>query len=261
MKYSRLTILLLTILILAGCQNSCVSETEYDKPEENRFSHVVVADGLDEPMQIEFDQSGFVYWIERTGSVKRLFEESGEIEVLGEVDLAGGRYPVLIGLLLDKYFENNRHLFLYYSSSVDDGEMRLSRFTLNSDQRLDPESEIAILKIPWRLPDGQHMGGGMTHYKDGNILLSVGDSTIPSQFEPIHQYNDWTIQDAAATAGNTNDLRGSILRITPEPDGSYTIPKGNLFSEGTAQTQPEIYIMGSRNPWRLSIASKTGFLH
>lgn len=261
MKYSSLCILLLTILILAGCQKSCVSEIEYDKPDENRFLHVVVADGLDEPIQIDFDRSGYVYWIERTGSVKRLLEATGEIEVLGEVNQAGGRYPGLIGLLLDKDFENNRHLYLYYSAADDDGNMRLSRFTLNSDNKMDPESEIVMLKIPWRLPDGQHMGGGMTHDQEGNILLSVGDSTSPSQFEPIHQQNDGTIQDAAATAGNTNDLRGSILRITPQPDGSYTIPEGNLFSEGTPQTQPEIYIMGSRNPWRLSIDSKTGFLH
>lgn len=261
MKYSRSLTLLLSILIFAGCQKSCVSDDEKVKPEENRFSHIVVADGLSEPMQIEFDQSGYVYWIERTGNVNRLFEETGEIEELGEVDLIGGRYPGLIGILLDRDFENNRQIYLYYSAKEDDGMMRLARFNINSDNKLDPESEVVMLIIPWRIPDGQHIGGGMVYDKEGNILLSVGDSTSPSQFEPIHQQNDGTIQDAAATAGNTNDLRGSILRITPQPDGSYTIPEGNLFPEGTPNTLPEIYIMGNRNPWRLSIDSKTGYLH
>lgn len=261
MKYSGISILILTLVSLAGCQKSNDSEIENSKPEGNRFSHVVVADGLNEPMQIEFDQSGYVYWIERTGSVKRLFEETGEIDELGEVDLMSGYYPGLIGLLLDRDFEDNRQIYLYYSASADDGKMRLSRFTINSDNRLDPESEVVMLRIPWRLPDGQHIGGGMVYDKEGNILLSVGDSTSPSQFEPIHHRDDGTIQDAAATAGNTNDLRGSILRITPQPDGTYTIPDGNLFPEGTEKTRPEIYIMGSRNPWRLSIDSKTGYLH
>ena len=35
--------------------------------------------------------------------------------------------------------------------------------------------------------------------------------------------------DARRTALNTNDLRGKILRITVAPDGSYTVPDGNLF--------------------------------
>ena len=30
-------------------------------------------------------------------------------------------------------------------------------------------------------------------------------------------------------AGNTNDLRGKILRINVQEDGSYTIPEGNLL--------------------------------
>ncbi len=257
----RISIPVLSFLILTGCQIANVDDTGSEKPEENRFSYEVIAEGLNEPMQIEFDQSGFVYWIERTGSVKRLSEKIGNIELLGEVELMSGSYPGLIGLLLDRDFENNRNLYLYYSASDDDGQMRLSRFTLNSNNALDPESEIVMLRIPWRLPDGQHMGGGMDYDNEGNILLSVGDSTSPSQFEPIHLRNDGSIQDAAATAGNTNDLRGSILRITPQPDGSYTIPEGNLFPEGTPNTRPEIYTMGNRNPWRLYIDSKTGYLH
>ncbi|HAI38129.1 MAG TPA: hypothetical protein DCM40_08410, partial [Maribacter sp.] len=67
--------------------------------------------------------------------------------------------------------------------------------------------------------------------------------------------------DAQKSAGNTNDLRGKILRIKPEADGTYSIPKGNLFAEGTPKTRPEIYVMGNRNPYRISIDSKTGFLY
>ncbi|MCA1481210.1 sorbosone dehydrogenase family protein, partial [Bradyrhizobium sp. NBAIM08] len=47
----------------------------------------------------------------------------------------------------------------------------------------------------------------------------------------------------------------------PEADGSYTIPAGNLFVKGTPKTRPEIYTMGNRNPWRLTIDSKTGWLY
>ena len=38
--------------------------------------------------------------------------------------------------------------------------------------------------------------------------------------------------DARRTAGNTNDLNGKILRIHPEPDGTYTIPGGQPVRRG-----------------------------
>ncbi|MEJ0105707.1 MAG: PQQ-dependent sugar dehydrogenase [Bacteroidota bacterium] len=60
--------------------------------------------------------------------------------------------------------------------------------------------------------------------------------------------------------GNTNDDRGKILRIHPEPDGTYTIPEGNLFPKGIAKTKPEIYIMGVRNPYRITIDKKSNYL-
>ncbi|MBK7653635.1 MAG: PQQ-dependent sugar dehydrogenase [Flammeovirgaceae bacterium] len=67
--------------------------------------------------------------------------------------------------------------------------------------------------------------------------------------------------DAMKSSSNTNDLRGKILRIHPEPDGTYTIPEGNLFPKGEEKTRPEIYVMGNRNPYRISVDQKTGFLY
>lgn len=59
--------------------------------------------------------------------------------------------------------------------------------------------------------------------------------------------------DARRGALNTNDLRGKLLRITVQADGSYTVPAGNLFAPGTARTRPEIYAMGFRNPFRVQV--------
>ena len=49
--------------------------------------------------------------------------------------------------------------------------------------------------------------------------------------------------------------------IHPEDDGTYTIPEGNLFPDGTPKTRSEIYTMGHRNPWRISIDSQTGYIY
>ena len=58
-----------------------------------------------------------------------------------------------------------------------------------------------------------------------------------------------------AASTNTNDLRGKVLRIKVNADGTYTIPHGNLFPEGTHKTRPEIYAMGFRNPFRIQVDS------
>ena len=261
----RLLLILFLIVTLSACtKEESKSEVErYVKPEPTRFTQTVLAEGLDEPLQVEFDRQGHVYWIERTGRIKRLDEIRGQVEELGKVPVAEGQAPGLIGFLLDKGFEKTRQLYLYYSAAEDDGEiMRLSRFTLGADDKIEMNSEIVVLRVPWEQPDGHHFGGGMVWDQDGNLYLSIGGDSAPTQYSPMAFTNQGGRgQDAARTAGNTNDLRGSILRIAPRADGSYTIPKGNLFAEGTPATRPEIFIMGNRNPWRLSIDSETGYLH
>jgi Glucose/sorbosone dehydrogenases len=67
--------------------------------------------------------------------------------------------------------------------------------------------------------------------------------------------------DARRSSGNANDLRGKILRIKVAEDGSYTIPEGNLYAPGTEGTRPEIYVQGNRNPYRISVDQKNGFLY
>ncbi|PIM66175.1 hypothetical protein CTU88_44465, partial [Streptomyces sp. JV178] len=55
--------------------------------------------------------------------------------------------------------------------------------------------------------------------------------------------------------------RGKPLRIRPSADGGYTVPAGNLYPQGTAQTRPEIYAMGFRNPFRFSIDPENGWVY
>ena len=56
--------------------------------------------------------------------------------------------------------------------------------------------------------------------------------------------SDW---DAQRTSANSADLRGKILRIKPQADGSYSIPPGNLFAEAE-EGRPEIYSWACATP-------------
>jgi cytochrome c len=229
------------------------------QPEENRFTRKILVEGLDEPIQIEFDRAGRVYFIERTGAVKRYDERTGRVDVLGKIPVAVVGEAGLIGLLLGRDFDRTRQLYLHYSSTGEPSEMRLSRFTLTSRDSIDPKSEIVLMRWPYEV--ASHFGGGMTWDAQGNLYLTTGDNSEATQYNPVHWTNEGGKgQDAQRTAANSNDLRGKILRIYPEPNGTYTIPAGNLFPPGTPNTRPEIYTMGNRNPWRVTVDSRTGVL-
>ena len=250
------------LLVVAGCgdRTQVASATP---PDATRFTRKVLVDGVDEPIQLEFDQRGRVYWIERGGGIKRLDESTGTVDSLGTIPVSLVGEAGLIGLLLDRDFERTRRLFVYYSAPGDVREMRLSRFSLaahGTAESIDPRSEVVLMRWPFDLVS--HMGGGMVWDSAGNLYLATGENSEPTQYNPVH----WTTeggkgQDSQRTTANSNDLRGKILRIRPTPDGRYTIPPGNLFPPGTANARPEIYVMGTRNPWRLSIDSRTGALH
>ena len=104
----------------------------------------------------------------------------------------------------------------------------------------------------------------MVFDSQGNLYASTGDNTHPGEsdgFTPVDERDGRGPWNALKSAANPNDLRGKILRVHPEKDGTVTIPKGNLFPPGTPKTRPEIYVMGNRNPWRIEVDPKTGYLY
>lgn len=138
----------------------------------------------------------------------------------------------------------------------------LARWELHGDSLYEPTKKI-ILEVGTQRETCCHTGGGMVFDMEGNLYLSVGNNTAnpPAGTASLDERPGRSSWDDQRGSGNTNDLRGKILRIHPEDNGTYTIPEGNLFPKGTVNTRPEIYIMGDRNPWRVSIDSKTGFLY
>jgi cytochrome c len=248
-------------LAVALCAAALYSATlAAQPPDANRFTRRVLIEGMDEPMALDFDRAGHVYWVERRGALRRFDDATGKVTLLGTVPVFSGGEAGLGGILLARDFDTTRQLYLYYHAAGDVREARLARFTLGADGQLDPRSEVVLLR--WSHDVASHFGGGMAWDAQGNLYLSTGDNSDATQYAPIRWTNPGGRgQDSQRSAGNTNDLRGKILRIHPEPDGRYTIPAGNLFPPGTASTRPEIYTMGNRNPWRLAIDSRTGYLH
>jgi cytochrome c len=232
-------------------------ESAAPRPDANRFTRSVLVEALNEPMLMQFDAAGRIYWNERqNGGIRRLDEKTGKVDLLGTIPNDGAGEAGFDGFALAPDFATSKNIYIYYAAPVTPREMRLSRITLDAADQINLASEKIMLRWGWE--PASHMGGGMTWDARGNLYLTVGDDTSAGQYS---SGLGATGQDSSRSAGNSNDYRGKILRIHPEADGSYTIPAGNLFPPGTPLTKPEIYTMGNRNPWRPTIDSKTGYLH
>ncbi|MFE0137651.1 ThuA domain-containing protein [Streptomyces sp. NPDC059037] len=236
------------------------------------YEKTALDDNTADPMELDVAKDGKVFYVQRSGEVKIFDPKSHSTSTAGKLDVYTGGEDGLVGMELDPKFADNRWLYLYYApASAKEDVNRLSRFTVKADNTLDLASEKKLLDVPaYRdrsFPEPGHTGGAVEFGPDRTLYLGVGDD-VPPNLDPNWQGYapiDWRPGkerlDAARTAGNTNDLRGKILRIKPTDSGGYTIPKGNLFAKGTDKTRPEIYAMGFRNPFRFTVDPKTGYVH
>lgn len=242
-------------------------------PEENRFQKVVLTENLNEPLELAVLPDERVLFIERHGLVKMYSPVTKKTTVIASIpvstkyNIADGGQPEaedgLLGLNIDPDFTKNHWVYLYYSPAGSEPKNILARFELKGNA-LDLNSKKVILEIPTQRDQCCHTGGSIDWDAAGNLYLSTGDNTSPRAsdgYAPIDERPGRSPYDAQKSSSNTNDLRGKIIRIHPEPDGTYTIPEGNLFPKGTPKTRPEIYTMGHRNPYRIAVDQKTGFLY
>lgn len=207
-KYIASTFLLAFLFV--GVQEILAQEfPQYDLRVET------IAENLDIPWAIAFAPDGRIFVTERTGTLRVI--EDGSLQNSPGLKLdVGGAEGGLLGLALDPNFEQNHHLYLYYTySEFLSTYNRVSRFT-ESDNALSGEL-VLIDKIPGA---AIHDGGRIKFGPDGKLYITTGDAAN------------------ASLAQDLNSLAGKILRINP--DG--TIPDDNPLANSP------VYSYGHRNP-------------
>ncbi len=256
--------------------NYSLATTPYP-PTENHFNKQVLVQGtFYEPTEMTILPNLDILIIQRRGEVmlykqsNRTVKQVGFLPVYFKSKVKGVNVEEgMLGLSKDPDFALNHWVYIYYSPA-DSAVNRLSRFNFEQDTLLNA-SEKVILEVKSQRDVCCHTGGSIAFGPDSLLYFSAGDNSTPFDepgqpyanhgFAPLNYAPGHLQYDAERSAGNSNDLRGKIMRIRLHPDGSYEIPSGNLFPPGTPKTRPEIYVMGNRNPYRISVDQKNSMLY
>ncbi|MDO6517188.1 ThuA domain-containing protein [Zobellia uliginosa] len=248
-------------------------------PDVDRFTKKQLSVGeFFEPTEMAVLPNNDVLIAQRRGQVLLYSDATQELKEVASLDVyyktlntpGVNAEEGLMGLQKDPDFATNHWIYLYYSPTGDKWVNRLSRFQYK-DGVFDLTSEQVILEVDSQREICCHTGGSIAFGPDKLLYLSTGDNSTPfnekgvkyvnNGYAPLNDIPGHEQYDARRSSGNTNDLRGKIIRIKVNEDGSYDIPEGNLFAKGTEKTRPEIYTMGHRNPYRISVDQKNSTLY
>ncbi len=158
----------------------------------------VVAGGLELPWGLAFHPDGSALVTERDSGRLLKVKPSGKIRRIRIVPEKGTGEGGLLGISLHPKFENNRFVYVYYSTQTDN---RVARFRLGGERdKLEP----ILTGIP---VNSNHNGGRIAFGPDGMLYVATGDAGDTSRSQ------------------NKRSLGGKILRV--KPGGG--IPQDNPF--------------------------------
>lgn len=148
----------------------------------------------------------------------------------------------LLGLAFHPNYAENGYFYINYTNTS--GNTVIARYQVSSNPNVANAASATILKTITQ-PYGNHNGGHLAFGPDGYLYIGMGDGGSGG--------------DPGNRAQNLNELLGKMLRIDVDNGNPYSIPASNPYV-GQANTQPEIWSYGLRNPWKFSFDRQTGDL-
>ncbi len=221
-------------------------------PDSIRLETVVT--GLTRPLYLTHagDSSGRLFVVGQSGAIlviqdgALLPEPFLDVSGLVSPDALGSGYSErgLLGLAFHPAYAKNGRFFINYTDV--NGDTAIAEYTVSADDpnRADPASARVILQVAQ--PFANHNGGQLAFGPDGYLYIGLGDGGSGG--------------DPQGNGQNRFALLGKILRIDVDSAEPYAVPPDNPFADG-ANSAPEIWALGLRNPWRFSFDRATGDLY
>jgi cytochrome c len=286
------------------CPGVQLSSTDFEATElfSRKGTNAIATDAdLVEPVHFDvrvvndaggkYDHSDIIF-VERTGNLKYFDGAAKTVKVIGTIQVhaqPGAQDDNgLMGVVFDPKYETNHWIYLWYSpkqtfnqdmsGSGQNRQLRLSRFTLKSDNTLDMSSEKSMIKILGSKTDQWHSGGPMQFDAYGDLWIGIGNNS--NDLDPAACNTGGSVlsqtdssQSAEWGSSNTHSMRGGFIRIHPDdaaPKG-YTIPSGNFGQywadqfekqgnatlaaqyRDTSKVLPEVYVKGERSNFSCAV--------
>lgn len=148
------------------------------------------------------------------------------------------------GLLGVAYDPHEPWLYVYRATEARDDVVTAYPLDAAGLPRQQDEREILLVDHP---PSKQHHGGSFLIDPGGLLYVGLGDGG--------------GLGDPLENAQDPSTLLGKVLRIDPTPgdEQPYAVPSDNPFV-GRHGWRPEIWVLGVRNPFRMSLDEATGDL-
>ncbi len=209
---------------------------------------VQFATGYDSPVDIKSCGDNRLFIVEQDGYIHILYKDGTKqttpfLNIDALVNSSGNEQG-LLSLAFSPSYKQDGYFYVNYIYGSGSGSTRISRFSVmaNDSTQADPGSEEVLLTFTQ--PYTNHKGATLMFGKDGYLYDSQGDGGSGG--------------DPQGNGQNKNSFLGKMLRLdVSNPDTTYTVPSTNPFV-GQANTKPEIWAYGLRNPWRCSFDRLTG---
>ncbi|WP_198156992.1 PQQ-dependent sugar dehydrogenase [Aquincola tertiaricarbonis] len=206
-----------------------------------------VASGLEAPVFLTAPTGDTrLFVVEKAGLIKTLSGggTSTFLDLRSQVDAAGE--GGLLGLAFDPGFASNGRFYVdYIDRSTKATVVAMYTAPSATAPAADPGSGKTLISIAQPADRTNHKAGwiGFRPGDANNLYIATGDGGSGN--------------DPENRAQNLNDNLGKILRITPQADGSYTVPADNPYA-GSTPGNDEIWASGLRNPYRNSFDRANG---
>lgn len=199
------------------------------------FQVETITEELEVPWSIEFLPDGAMLVAERPGRLRMI--QDGQLDpqpIPGLPLITAVGEGGLMDIALHPQFEQNQWLYLSYTATSEEGDIRtrVSRFRLTDGELTEPQ---AIFAGAPSHSAGVHFGSRLAFGLDGKLYITLGERADPSRAQDLQ------------------DLNGKTLRLNE--DG--TIPDDNPFV-GRADARPEIFSFGHRNAQGIAVQPGTG---
>jgi len=199
-------------------------------------SILATPDSIDSRLFI-VEQDGLIRIIDKS----RKLNEKPFLDISSKI-LQGGEMG-LLGMAFHPSYKQNGYFYINYIDKNQNTVIARYAVTPNADTA-DPTSEKILFTL--KQPYTNHNGGALVFGPDSYLYIALGDGGSAG--------------DPENRAQNKAEYFGKILRIDVDHGDPYVIPPNNPFVN-EANSKPEIWAYGLRNPWRISFDKETGDLY